>query len=126
MLCAAYLESCGFETAMAVFHDDDHPTLGEFYHGVLRVHIEDTTAFYLRYPLCSLWRMAESIDPYWPDYTWCWIDPTWSVPLGFEPAWLLPYKVTGISYADMTVAICDLDGAVSYVPSETGLGAYVP
>jgi hypothetical protein len=126
MLCAAYLESCGFETAMALFHDDDHPTLGGFYHGVLRVHIEDPIAFTLKYPLCSLWRMAENIDPYWPDYTWVWVDPTWDVPFGSEPTWLLPYKITGISYTDMTVAICDLNGAVSCFGSGTALEAYVP
>ncbi|MHA1933485.1 MAG: hypothetical protein ACW96X_13150, partial [Promethearchaeota archaeon] len=46
ILEAAYLESCGFETIFVGHHDPAHPTLGEFYHGTLLVHIEDNSTFF--------------------------------------------------------------------------------
>ncbi len=45
ILTATYLESCGFETVIAISHDPAHPTIGEFYHGHLLVHIEDIVGF---------------------------------------------------------------------------------
>lgn len=99
ILDATYLESCGFETMIAISHDPDHPTKGSFYHGSLKAHIDDTDAFHTMYPLCPLWRSSEAIDPYYPDYTWCWLDPTWDVPFGSVPSWgadyggSIPYSV---------------------------------
>lgn len=68
ILASAYLESCGFETAISIFHDPEHPTYGAFYHGVPLVHIEDTSTFWVNYPFCSLWRLGYG-DPYYPEYT---------------------------------------------------------
>ncbi len=112
ILDAAYLESCGFETAIAIFHDPDHPTLGSFYHGTLLVHIEDTSAFYSQYPTTSLWTFG-SIDPYYGNFTWCWLDPTWDIPFGSNPAWLQDYlDYGGLDFDIMSIAFCDLGGAI--------------
>lgn len=113
ILDAAYLESCGFETSIAVFHDDAHPLYGSFYHGTLLVHIEDTTAFNSAYPSGVLWNFGPS-DPYYEDgYTWCWLDPTWDTPFGSIPAWLQGYiDGDGISTAFCSIAICDIDGTI--------------
>ncbi|MFX1317012.1 MAG: transglutaminase-like domain-containing protein, partial [Promethearchaeota archaeon] len=91
ILDAAYLESCGFETAIALFHDLSHPTLGAFYHGACMVHIEDLTSFSSMYPSCRLWQLSSS-DPYYPNFTWCFLDPTWDTPFGSEPSWLKDYS----------------------------------
>ena len=109
ILEATYLESCGYETAVAIFHDPAHPTLGEFYHGTLLVHIEDTDTFEIYYPSCSLWNLG-SADPY-TGYTWCWLDPTWDVPFGSEPSWLTDYG-SSISWDVCSIAICDIDGSI--------------
>ena len=110
ILCAAYLESCGFETAMSIFHDPNHPTIGEFYHGVLLIHIEDTDAFNSMYPDGVLWSIP--YDPY-TGYTWCWVDTTWDVPFGSIPSWLQDYRDFGIITTDITtLAFCDIDGAI--------------
>ena len=86
ILCAAYLESCGYETALAIFHDAENPNFeGGFYHGALLVHIEDTTAYYATYS-ASLWSLG-GYDPY-EGYTWCWLDTTWDTPFGTKPGWL--------------------------------------
>jgi hypothetical protein len=113
ILAATYLESCGFETAFVGSHDPDHPTLGPFYHGTLLVHIEDTSAFYTAYPSGYLWSLGID-DPYDPDYTWCWLDPTWDVPFGSTPSWLQDYidYAVDIGYDNHTVVICDVNGTV--------------
>ena len=113
ILCAAYLESCGIETAINIFHDPAHPTLGAFYHGTLMVHIEDTEAFYSMFPDGSLWAFAE-IDPYYPpDFTWCFLDPTWDVPFGSIPLWLQDYMDLGEITEDVVSdAICDINGGI--------------
>lgn len=113
ILDAAYLESCGFETAIAIIHDEAHPLYGSFYHGTLLVHIEDTTAFHTVYPGGILWRLGTS-DPYYDDgFTWCWLDPTWDTPFGGTPAWLQGYMdASGISETFCTVAFCDIDGVI--------------
>ena len=111
ILDASYLESCGFETMIAISHDPNHPTYGSFYHGSLKVHIEDTDAFYAMYPFCPLWRSSGVIDPYYPDYTWCWLDPTWDVPFGSVPSWLADYGGS-IPYSVLSIAICDIDGGI--------------
>ena len=112
ILDAAYLESCGFETAIAVFHDPTHPTIGSFYHGTLLVHIEDTDAFFSQYPGAYLWTFG-SIDPYYGDFTWCWLDPTWDVPFGSTPGWLQGYlDYGGLTFDIMSIAFCDIGGAV--------------
>ena len=110
ILCSACLESCGFETAISIYHDPEHPTYGEFYHGVLLVHIEDTSSFLSNYPSCSLWCLGYG-DPYYPDYTWCYLDPTWDVPFGSEPSWLDDYGGS-ISYDIHSTAFCDIDGNI--------------
>jgi len=111
ILTAAYLESCGFETAISIFHDPNHPTLGEFYHSALLVHIEDIDAFYSMYPDGTLWYFPE-IDPY-PPYTWCQLDPTWDVPFGSIPSWIQDYIDIGeISVDIVSDAICDIDGGI--------------
>lgn len=109
ILTAAYLESCGLETAIMVFHDPSHPTLGDFYHSVPLVHIEDTDAFWDDYPSCGLWRFSNG--PYYPEYTWCFLDPTWDVPFGFEPSWLDDYGGY-ISFSFCSIAFCDIDGVI--------------
>ncbi len=121
ILASAYLESCGFETAISVFHDPEHPTYGEFYHGVLLVHIEDTDAFWSNYPSCSLWRLGYG-DPYYPEYTWCYLDPTWNVPFGSKPSWLQDYGGS-ISYSIHSIAFCDIDGNVQ---ENLGLTCVIP
>lgn len=112
ILEAAYLESCGFETAIAVFHDPNHPTIGEFYHATLLVHIVDTDAFGSMYPGAWLWDLGY-VDPY-EGYTWVWLDPTWDVSFGDTPGWLQGYidAVVDLSWDIMSVAICDVGGAV--------------
>ncbi len=134
ILTAAYLERTSFynatdnyrfETAMAIFHDPAHPTLGSFYHATLLVHIEDTADFYSRYPLGVLWNLGGGIDPY-SGFTWCWLDPTWNVPFGAVPSWLTAYRIHGgLGYDVMSIAINDYNGGIA----QTGngpLGAYVP
>ena len=112
ILTATYLESCGFETAIGIFHDPAHPTLGAFYHGVPLVHIEDTSAFWSEYPSCGLWRLGSG-DPYYPDYTWCFLDTTWDVPFGSTPSWLQDYiDIGSISYNIHSIAFCDIDGNI--------------
>jgi len=108
ILCAAYLESCGFETALAMFHDAEYP--GGLYHGTLLVHIEDTASYFDSYS-ASLWSLG-GYDPY-EGYTWCWLDPTWDTPFGTKPAWLQYYSDNGITWDDFTLAFCDLDGVIS-------------
>ena len=111
ILTAAYLESCGFETALALFHDAENPEFsGGFYHGTLLVRVDDKYEFWNYFPDCSLWTLG-SVDPY--GYTWCWIDTTWDTPFGTNPAWLQYYRDSGITYDDVTFAICDLNGAIS-------------
>jgi len=113
MLDAAYLQSCGFETAIAINHDPDHPMFtGDFCHGSLLVHIEDTADFYSRYPSGTsqpngtLWNLG-GIDPY-EGFTWCWLDPTWNVPFGYRPEWLEHYIDTGFTWDIISIAICNL------------------
>lgn len=110
ILVSAYLESCGFETAITIFHDPSHPTYGAFYHGVSLIHIEDISAFESLYPGCSLWNLG-GIDPY-EGFSWCWLDTTWDVPFGSEPSWLQDYKSTGMSWDIMSIALCDIDGVI--------------
>ncbi len=109
ILDATYLESCGFETALALIHDPSHPTLGSFYHGVCIVHIEDTGAFSLSYPTCRLWQFGTS-DPYYPENSWCFLDPTWDTPFGSEPSWLQGYS--SLSSDIFTIAFCDVGGVI--------------
>ena len=110
ILAAAYLESCGFETAIAISHDPAHPTIGAFYHGHLLVHIEDTIAYNSLYPSTNLWTIG-GIDPY-EGWTWAWLDTTWNVPFGSNPSWLVDYGGS-IGFDIMTVALCDIEGDVS-------------
>ena len=109
ILAAAYLESCGFETSMAVIHDPAHPVYGPFYHGALLVHIEQTALFNFLYP-AGLWRFG-SIDPYYPDYTWCWLDPTWDIPFGDVVPWVDDYGGS-MSFDIFSIAICDIGGSI--------------
>ena len=110
ILCAAYLESCGFEAAIVINHDPSHPVYGAFYHGSLLVHIEDTDAFWSLYPDAYLWTVPN--DPYL-GYTWCWLDTTWDVPFGSTPMWLQDYIDFGMLTDDIvTLAFCDIDGAI--------------
>lgn len=122
---ATYLESCGFETAIAISHDPDHPTIGEFYHGHLLVHIEDTSAFWALYPSTYLWSLP--YDPY-EGYTWAWIDTTWDVPFGSTPSWLQDYIDLGIITMDIiTIAYCDIGGAIgTNIGENTGLTCVMP
>jgi hypothetical protein len=114
ILTSAYLESCGFETAIAISHDPAHPTIGAFYHGHLLVHIEDTIAYYSTYS-ASLWTIPN--DPY-AGYTWAWLDTTWDVPFGSTPSWLQDYVDFGGLTSDvMTIAYCDING---YIGENTG------
>jgi len=123
ILCSAYLESCGFETAISIFHDPSHPTEGEFYHGVPLVHIEDTSTFWSNYPSCSLWRLGSG-DPYYPDFTWCYLDSTWDVPFGSEPSWLQDYiDIGSISYSIHSIVFCDIDGVIQ---ENLGLTCVIP
>ena len=111
ILEAAYLESCGFETAIALIHDPAHPTYGSFYHATLLVHINDTDAFYSQYPSGYLWNLGY-VDPY-EGFTWHWLDPTWDVPFGSTPAWLQGYlDYGGLTFDIMSIAICDIDGTI--------------
>ena len=113
ILAAAYLESCGFETAMAVIHDPAHPVRGSFYHGALLVHIEDTTEYYSLYS-APLWRFG-SVDPYYNDgYTWCWLDPTWDIPFGDIVPWVDEYGGS-MSFDIFSLAICDIDGNIGQI-----------
>ncbi len=119
ILTSTYLESCGFETAIAISHDPAHPTLGAFYHGHLLVHIEDIMAYYDLYS-SPLWHLG-GIDPY-EGYTWAWLDTTWDVPFGTTPSWLQDYGGL-ITWDIMTIAFCDIDGTVG---KNTGLTCVMP
>lgn len=110
ILCSAYLESCDFETAIAIIHDPSHPTEGEFYHAACLVHIEDTSTFSSTYPSCDLWNLGSN-DPYYPDYTWCWLDSTWDVPFGSEPSWVQDYGGS-LSWDICSIAFCDIYGTI--------------
>jgi len=121
MLCASYLErdlflsSSGyirFQAALAFFHDPDHRDYGDFYHAAVLVHIEDTDAFWSSYSSTSLWRLGTG-DPYYPDYTWCFVDPTWYVPFGSTPSYMDAYLDNGLPSSVFTVAFCDYDGTVA-------------
>ncbi|NPD90441.1 MAG: hypothetical protein HGN29_17140 [Asgard group archaeon] len=110
MLASAYLESCGFETAITFIHDPAHPVYGSFYHAALLVHIEDTTEYYSSYS-APLWRLG-SVDPYYDEgYTWCWLDPTWDIPFGDVVPWVDDYGGS-MSLDIFSIAICDIDGAI--------------
>ena len=123
ILASAYLESCGFETAISIFHDPSHPTYGAFYHGVPLVHIEDTSIFWSNYPSCSLWRLGSG-DLYYPEYIWCYLDPTWDVPFGSTPSWLQDYiDIGSISWDIHSTAFCDIDGVVQ---ENLGLAYNIP
>ena len=112
ILTAAYLESCGFETTIGIWHDPEHPEFtGGLFHGVLFVQIVDVNAFWTLFPTTPLWRMSnEPID----EFTWCLIDTTWDVPFGSTPSWFdyymaNPYELT---LDDFTRAVCDIDGTI--------------
>ena len=119
ILCAAYLESCGFETAMIIHHD---PSL-EFYHGSLWVYIEDRDAFWSLYPDTLLWSIDGGIN------LWCWLDTTWDVPFGSTPVWLqyyIDYNIP-LSWDIITLAICDVGGFVgTNVGENLGLTYVMP
>jgi len=111
IFAATYLESCGFETAIVLSHDDNHPVYGEFYHASLFVHIEQTALFNFLYP-ANLWNIG-SADPY-EGYTWCWLDTTWDIPFGDRISWVDDYIDAGIPINDeiATFAICDVGGTI--------------
>jgi len=109
ILDAAYLESCGFETAIAMIHDPNHPTYGSFYHGTLLVHIEDTDSYNSIFPFHPLWNLGV-IDPYGGS-TWSWLDPTWDIRFGWSISWLDDYGGS-ISTDICSIAICDINGSV--------------
>lgn len=109
ILDASYLESCGFETAIATIHDPNHPTYGSFCHGTLLVHIEDTDSYNSIFPFHPLWSLGD-IDPY-EGSTWSWLDPTWNIRFGWSISWLDDYG--GSISADIcSIAVCDPDGGV--------------
>ena len=93
ILDAALLESCGYETVIGIVHDDNHPTLGEFYHGFLWVKVGDTyDEAREKYPGAVLWLISETG---YDDYVWLLLDPTWDVPCGDTPSWLQDYIDAG-------------------------------
>ena len=108
ILTAAYLESCGFETAIVINHDSIHPTIGEFYHGNLWVYIEDPTTFWLLYPGTSLWTIDGGAT------LWSWLDTTGDVPFGSTPSWLQDYVNYNITLTSdiMTIAFNDIGGTI--------------
>jgi len=122
ILAAAYLESCGYETAIAIHHDFAHPTLGAFYHGSLLVYIEDTSAFWALYPTTSLWNVPVL------EGLWCWIDTTWDVPFGSTPSWLQDYiDYGGLTTLTVTVGLCDIGGTIgTNIGENTGLTYVMP
>lgn len=127
ILCAAYLEACGFETAVLVTHDENNAQYGSFYHGALFVKLDNMTAYLERYPGAFVWNMA------WWDSSWgqggVLIDTTWDTPFGTQPAWLQYYLDTYSLWSELTpiwtIAFCDIDGFITYVPPEVGAGANV-
>ncbi len=116
MLAAAYLESCGFETAFVISHDPAHPVRGPFYHGSLLVHIEDTTEYNNLYS-AGLWSLG-SLDPY-TGSTWCWLDPTWDIPFGDIVPWVDEYGGS-ITSDVFSIAFCDIDGTVAQIDGTIG------
>ncbi len=108
ILTSAYLESCGFDTAILISHDPNHPAYGEFYHGSLWVHIEDRDAFWSLYPTTRLWSIDGGIN------LWCWLDTTWNIPFGSTPEWLQYYIDFEIplTWDIISLAICDIGGTV--------------
>ena len=109
ILVSAYLESCGFETMFAAFHDPNHPTLESLYHGVLLVNIDDINDFYSKYPSGSLWSFGNDIN----NNSWCFIDTTWDVPFGSNPSWLQDYiEFGGITTENITIIYSDINGIV--------------
>lgn len=115
LLCAAYLESCGFETALGLFHDPENPISPDgFYHATLLVHIEDVSNFEFWHPFIPMWSLG-GIDPY-TGYSWVWVDPTWDVSFPSKPGWMQYYLNNGITDDDLTIVLCDINGATSYNP----------
>lgn len=129
ILTATYLESCGFETAIGIWHDPEHPdfvSVGGFYHGVCFVYIEDTDAFKTMFPDWLLWRMTN--DPI-DEYAWCMIDTTWDVPFGSIPTWFDYYRnnPTEFTLDDLTRAVCDVDGGIeANIGENSGLTCVMP
>ncbi len=94
---------------IVLIRDPDYP--GGLYHHSLLVHIEDIDLFNLIYPDCYLWNLGVT-DPY-KGFTWCWLDPTWSVPFDSTPSWLQYYiDLGGFPPNICSIAICDPDGAI--------------
>ncbi len=106
LLCAAYLESCGFETMLAGFHDAEYP--GGLYHRVLLVEITDKDAFFWKHPFGILWGFSFASENWW-----CFIDTTWDVPFGSRPGWMQHYVNYGFYTEDVTFAVCDIDGVIT-------------
>ncbi len=112
ILTAAYLESCGFETAIGIFHDENNPEFsGGFFHGVCFVKIDDTDAFKLMFPNWVLWRFSH--EPV-GEYSWCLIDTTWDVSFGSIPPWFDYYwdNPGELTLDTLTRVICDIDGVI--------------
>ncbi len=123
ILTSAYLESCGFETAILISHDPNHPVYGEFYHGTLWVHIEDRNAFWSLYPDTLLWSIDDGTN------LWYWVDTTWDVPFGSTPEWLqyyIDYNIP-LSWDIITLAICDIGGFIgTNIGENLGLTCVMP
>lgn len=115
VLESAVLESCGFETAIAMIFDEDY-SLNVMN---LLVYIDDPATFYATYPSCPLWNLGDA-DPY-SGFTWCWLDPKYpwydyngGVPFGDVPLYI-QYYIDTFNYVSedvCTIAICDVDGEI--------------
>jgi hypothetical protein len=100
ILDAAFLRSCGFQVAVGVFHDNNHPTIGFFRHAVLWINMDfngdgDINDPGENPPTSNIWWGLQGSAP-----TWLCLDPTWDVSLGITPGWLQDYFDNGITIFD--------------------------
>ncbi|MFW9965244.1 MAG: transglutaminase domain-containing protein [Candidatus Sifarchaeia archaeon] len=117
MLCAAYLESCGFETMMVIIHDSEWNSGSGLYHGVPMVWWDNTWGV----RPAGTWGFGFAGDGVkYDDGWWMFLDTTWDTPFGSDPAWLQWYVDTDINQvfdnSKFSYAVCDYNGWTSPLP----------
>ena len=115
ILCAAYLESCGFETMMVTIHDPDWNGGSGLYHGVPMIWWNNTWGSNPQHGFSFWWDGTKYNDGWW-----MFLDTTWDTPFGTDPTWLQWYKDTDIMQIfdenKFSSAVCDIGGYVSPPP----------
>ncbi len=117
MLCAAYLESCGFETMMVIIHDSEWNSGSGLYHGVPMIWWNNTWGA----RPSGTWGFGFAGDgSKYDNGWWMFLDSTWDTSFGTDPSWLQWYVDTDINqvfdYNKFSYAVCDLNGWISPLP----------